>query len=89
MKIDAVDSESVDARNDTDFSIDDEAQLESNRESLNATFDEHDLSPLKVHSVSSHSMPSLGKRRLKQVEGVFTKKLASALRNLSLPYVLM
>ena len=49
MKTDAVDSDSADARHNSDLSIEDETQLESNRESLNNTFDEHDLSPLKVH----------------------------------------
>ena len=39
-----------------------------------------DLSHLKVHSVVAHAKPSLGKRKLKQVEGVFTKKCASVLK---------
>ena len=47
---------------------------------MNNALCELDLSPLKVHSVDPHSKTSLGKRKLKQVEGTFTKKLASVLK---------
>ena len=47
-------------------------------ESLKSTFNE--LSHVKLHSVAQHSKPTLGKRKLKQVEGAVSKKLATVLK---------
>ena len=57
-----------------------ELQLDSSRESLNSTLNDLDLSPIKLHSIAPHSKPILGKRKLKEVEGAITKKLASVLK---------
>ena len=54
--------------------------LNTTKESLNNTLNELDISPVKVHSVATHSKLALGKRKLKQVEDVITKKLVSALK---------
>ena len=38
------------------------------------------MSPVKVHSVATHFKPALGRRKLKKVEDVITKKLVSVLK---------
>ena len=47
---------------------------------MNNTLCELDLSRLEVLSVAPHSKTSLGKRKLKKVEGAFTKNIASVLK---------
>ena len=54
--------------------------LNTTKESLNNTLNEFDISVVKAHSVATHSKPALGKRKLKQVEDVITKKLVSVLK---------
>ena len=54
--------------------------LNTTKESLNNTLNELDISPVKVHSVATHSKSALGQTTLKQVEVVITKKLVSALK---------
>ena len=61
-------------------SLEEEVQLDSTRESLDNTLCELDLSLLKVHLVALYSKTSLGKKKLKQVEGAFTRKSASVLK---------
>ena len=56
--------------------------LNTTKESLNNTLNELDISLVKVHSVATHSKPALGKRNLKQVEDVITKKLVSVVNNI-------
>ena len=55
-----------------------EHDLNLSRESLKSTLNE--LSHVKLHSVAQHSKPTLGKRKLKQVEGAVSKKLATVLK---------
>ena len=59
--------------------IEKEIMLESTRSLLNSTVCEIEVSPIKVHSVKSSNKPSLGKRRLKQVEKAVNKKIATVL----------
>ena len=40
--------------------------LNTTKESLNNTLNELDISPVKVHSVATHSKSALGQRTLKQ-----------------------
>ena len=73
-------NEKFEESNDTEeaddlVSYEEDFQLDSNREILNTTLNELDISPVKVHSVSAHSKLIIGKRKLKQV-GVITKKIA-------------
>ena len=63
-----------------DITYDKEIYLNTTKESLNNTLNEPDISPVKVHSVATHSKPALGKRKPKQVEDVITKKLVSVLK---------
>ena len=60
--------------------LEEEVHLDSTRESMNNTLCELDLSRLEVLSVAPHSKTSLGKRKLKKVEGAFTKNIASVLK---------
>ena len=60
--------------NDESFCFQEEHDLNLSRESLNTTLNELDISPVKLHSVVQHSKPTLGKRKLKQVEGAVSKK---------------
>ncbi|XP_065677852.1 uncharacterized protein LOC136092991 [Hydra vulgaris] len=53
--------------------------LESTRSLLNSTLCELEVSPLKVHLPKTSNKPSLGKRKIKQVEEAVIKKLATAL----------
>ena len=57
-----------------------EIYLNTTKEYLNNVLNELDISPVKLHSVATHSKPTLGKRKLKQVEDVVTKKLVSVLK---------
>ena len=57
-----------------------EIHLNATKESLNNTLNELDISPVKVHSAANHSKPTLGKRKLRQVEGIITKKPVSVLK---------
>ena len=59
---------------------DNEIYLNTRKESLNNTLNVFDISPVEVHSVATHSKPALGKKKLKQVEDVITKKLVSVLK---------
>ena len=53
--------------------------VESIRSLLNSTICDHEVSPLKVHSVKSSSKPVVGKKKLKQVEEAVSKELATVL----------
>ena len=53
--------------------------LESKRSLLNSTLCELEVSPLKVHLRKTSNKPSLGKRKIKQVEEAVIKKIATAL----------
>ena len=44
---------------------------------LNSNLCELEVSPLKVHLVKSYNKPSLGKRKLKQVEEAIIERLAT------------
>ena len=69
-----------DELNDESFCFQEEHDLNLSRESLNSTLNELNISPVKLHSVAQHSKPTLGKRKLKQVEGAVPKKLATVLK---------
>ena len=69
-----------DELNDESFCFQEEHDLYLSRESLNSSFNELDISPVKLHSVAQHSEPTPGKRKLKQVEGAVSKKLATILK---------
>ena len=61
------------------MSLGKDVRLESNIYSLYSTLCELDLSPLKFHSVVSHSKLNCD-IEIKEVEDAFTKKLASTLK---------
>ena len=63
----------------TEDSMEKEIILESKRSLLNSTLCELEVSPLKVHLPKASNKPSLGKRKIKQVEEAVIKKLATAL----------
>ena len=65
---------------DESFCFQEEHDLNLSRKSLNSPLNELDISPVKLHSVAQHSKPTLGKRKLKQVEGAVSKKLATVLK---------
>ena len=67
-------------KHDESFCFQEEHDLNLSRESLNSTLNELNISPVKLHSVAQHSKPTLGKRKLKQVEGAVSKKLATVLK---------
>ena len=48
--------------------------------SLNSTLEDLELTPLKLHGISSHSKVKYGKRNLEQVNTEVTKKIATALK---------
>ena len=56
-----------------------EYKTESAKESLNSSLLKLDISPLKTHSVTSHSKSAHGKRKLVQVEKVVPKRIATVL----------
>ena len=56
-----------------------EYETEPAKESLNSSLLQLDISPLKTHSVTSHSKSSHGKRKLVQVEKVVAKRTATVL----------
>ena len=55
------------------------SELNETWELLNLTLQELDISPLKIHTVASHSKSSWGKWKLKQVECAVSRKIAKAL----------
>ena len=78
--------ETNDSESDNMITYDKEIYLNTTKESLNNTLfrdsfelNELDISPVKVHSVVTHSKLALGKRKLKQVKDVITEKLVSVL----------
>ena len=54
-------------------------EMESAKESLNFSLLKLDISPLKAHSVTSHSKSALGKRKLVHIEKVVAKRHARVL----------
>ena len=65
---------------DESFCFQEDHDLNLFRESLNSTLNGLDISPVKLHSVAQHSKPTLGERKLKQVEGAVSKKLDTVLK---------
>ena len=64
---------------DKENGIETDVMVESTRSLLNSILCELEVSPLKVHGVPTTYKHSVGKRKLKQVEKVVTKKLATIL----------
>ena len=79
-KTDIDQTETNDSKSDDMITHDKKIYLNTTKESLNNTLNELDISPVKVHLVATHFKPALGKRKLKQVEDVITKKLVSVLK---------
>ena len=59
--------------------LDEELSYSADKDALNATLNELDVSPLKLHAVAQHSKASHGKRKLKQANEALSKKFASVL----------
>ena len=72
--------ETNDSESDDMITYEKEIYLNTTKESLNNTLYVFDISPVKVHSVATHSKLALGKKKLKQVEDVITKKLVSVVK---------
>ena len=49
-------------------------QSDVSKEQLNSTLSEIGVSPLKTHAISSHSIVSYGKKKLKQAQNVLEQK---------------
>ena len=73
----ATDVETPESTVNDNFDV--EHKMESAKESLNSSFFQLDKSPLKTHSVKSHSKSALGKCRLVQVEKVVAKRISTVL----------
>ena len=69
-----------DKLNDESICFQEKHDLSLSRESSNSTLNELGISPVKLHSVAQHLKPTLGERKLKQVEGAVSKSLASVLK---------
>ena len=68
----------IDEVNDDEV-CDKDAPTDIDRESLNASLEDIEVSPIKLHSLPKHAKLSHGKQKLAQVKKAFSKKVAKVL----------